>query len=63
MRELFALVVAAMVGAAVWFGFAIYTWSAIHSGWGESGIQMFYIAMYVVPVVVGLAAGWAAYRA
>ena len=63
MKELFALVVATMVGAAVWYGFALYTWTAIHSGWGESGIQMFRIAMWVVPVAVGLGAGWAAYRA
>jgi hypothetical protein len=63
MKGLFALTIAAVVGLAVWFGFALYTWTAIHSGWSDFGIQMFSVAMWVVPVAVGLGAGWAVYRA
>ena len=63
MKELFALTVATVVGVAVWFGFALYTWTAIHSGWSDFGIQMFTVAMWVVPVAAGLGAGLAAYRA
>jgi len=62
-KRLIALVVATMVGVAVWVGFGLYTWTAIHNGWSDFGIQMFRVAMWVVPVVVGLGAGWAAYRA
>ena len=52
-----------MVGVAVWVGFGLYTWTAIHNGWSDFGIQMFRVAMWVVPVVMGLGAGWAVYRA
>jgi hypothetical protein len=63
MKVLFALAVATMVGVTVWFGLALYTWTVIHSGWSELGIQMFAFATWVVPVAVGIGAGWAAYRA
>ena len=62
MKELVALFVATMVGAAVFLAFGVYTWTAIHSGWSELGVRTFHAATRVVPVALGLAAGWAVYR-
>jgi len=61
MKELVALAVALMVGVAVFLAFGLYTWTAIHSGWSELGVRTFHLATRVVPIAMGLAAGWVVY--
>lgn len=43
-------------------GFGLYTWTAIHSGWSDFGMQVFGVASMVVPPVLGLVADWVAHR-
>ena len=61
-KILFALIVGTIVGTAVFFGFALYTWTAIHSGWSDAGLRTFQVATFVVPLALGLVAAWFTYR-
>jgi asparagine N-glycosylation enzyme membrane subunit Stt3 len=62
LRLLFALTAGGAVAAAIFGGFALYTWTAIHSGWSQAGINAFYAATAVVPLGLGMLAGIAVYR-
>jgi asparagine N-glycosylation enzyme membrane subunit Stt3 len=59
---LFAIAAGGAVAAATFSGFALYTWTAIHSGWSQAGINAFHAATTVVPLVLGMLAGIAVYR-
>ena len=61
-KVLCAFAVGLAVAVAVFLRFALYTWTAIHSGWSDVGLQIFATAMRAVPPVLGLIAGWVAYR-
>jgi hypothetical protein len=41
----------------------MYTWTAIHSGWSNVEIRVFQAATFAVPLAIGIAVGWIAYRA
>ena len=40
-RVMLAVVVGLVVGGVVFFAFALYTWTAIHSGWSQRGMYIF----------------------
>ena len=61
-RVLVAVVAGLVVGGVVFFAFALYTWTAIHSGWSQRGIDNFYLATLLVPIVAGAAAALLLYR-
>ena len=61
-RILVAVVVGLVVGGVVYFAFAVYTWTAIHSGWSQRGIDIFYLATLLAPVLVGGLTTWGVYR-
>ncbi len=61
-KVVFAVVVGLAVCGVVFFGFAAYTWTAIHSGWSLFGIRLFQAATLIVPPAMGVLAGWYAYR-
>ena len=51
-----------VVWAAVYFLMAMYSWTAIHSGWSQGQINAFYLSVDVVPPIVGVVAASATYR-
>ena len=55
-RVLVAVAVGLVVGGVVFFAFALYTWTAIHSGWSQHGMYIFSLATLLVPIVAGAAA-------
>lgn len=58
-RLLLSVFVGLVVAVVVWFGISVNTWSVIHRGWSQSAVKAFFVAVWVVPVVVGsLAASW-----
>lgn len=61
-RVLVAVVAGLVVGGVVYFAFAVYTWTAIHSGWSQRGIDNFYLATDLIPVLVGAITMWCAHR-
>jgi hypothetical protein len=61
-KIVFAVVAAVVVTTVIFFGFVLYTWTAIHSGWSASGIHAFYTATWVVPPVLGGLSGWWTYH-
>ena len=61
-RLLFSVFVGLVATIVVWFGFGLYTWTAIHSGWSHSGIRTFFVASWAAPLIVGALAGWWSYR-
>jgi len=48
--------------AVVYFVMALYVWTVIHSGWTDGAIRTYYVALHLVPLVVGVIAGWCVYR-
>ena len=61
-NALFAVGVGIAVGAVAFICFGLYMWTAIHSGWSDSGLRIFYLAALLVPPALGLVAGWITYR-
>jgi uncharacterized membrane protein YphA (DoxX/SURF4 family) len=59
---LLAFVVGLAVAAAVFLGITLYTWTAIHSGWSDFGIEVFFASMWIAPLVLGTGAGAWTYR-
>lgn len=51
-----AVLVAVLVTCCTFLAFGLYSWSAIHSGWSDWGLQIFVVALYVSPPILGLVA-------
>jgi hypothetical protein len=62
LRVVAAIGAAAAVAAAVFVPYGMYTWTAIHSGWSDAQIRAFFVGMWVLPLVAGLATGWLTFR-
>ena len=57
------IVIGLLIGALVYIGFGLYTWTAIHSGWSQSAIERYFLAAHIVPLVAGVTGGVLAGRA
>ena len=61
-RLVLSVFIALVVAVVVWFGMALNTWTVIHSGWSQSALEAFFVAVRVVPVLFGILTGWWSYR-
>ena len=61
LRVLCAFVVALITAAVLYTGLGLYSWTAIHSGWSIFAIRMYFVAMWVVPLAMGVLTGVCSY--
>lgn len=61
MKWFIAIAVGLVVYVTVAYLMAMFAWTAIHSGWSQVQIDRFYVAVRVVPPLLGILSGLAAY--